>query len=79
MKIFDIFLIPTQNIDCGYKFEPHQWGGSNEYPHSMFESRKKEIINTPSNPTFYYIRWGLQGYSLHRLVILLDDGHTMLK
>ena len=22
MKIFDIFLISTQNIDCGYTFEP---------------------------------------------------------
>ena len=36
MKNFDIFLISTQNIDCGCMFEPPQWGGSNEYPQSMF-------------------------------------------
>ena len=36
MKIFDIFLIFAQNIDCGYTLEPPQRGGSNEYPQSMF-------------------------------------------
>ena len=35
-KIFDIFLIFTQNIDCGYTLEPPRRGGSNEYPQSMF-------------------------------------------
>ena len=29
--IFDISLISTENIDLG-----PQWGGSNEYPQSMF-------------------------------------------
>ena len=32
----DIFLIFAQNIDCGYTLERPQWGGSNEYPQSMF-------------------------------------------
>ena len=36
MKIFEIFLIFAQNIDCGYTLEPPQRGGSNEYPQSMF-------------------------------------------
>ena len=36
MKIFDIFLIFAQNIDCEYTLEPPQRGGSNEYPQSMF-------------------------------------------
>ena len=35
-KIFDIFLIFAQNIDCGYKLEPPHQGGSNRYPQSMF-------------------------------------------
>ena len=35
-KIFDIFLIFAQNIDCGYTLEPPRRGGSNEYPQSMF-------------------------------------------
>ena len=34
--VYIIFLISTQNIDCGYLLElPHR-GGSNEYPQSMF-------------------------------------------
>ena len=36
MKIFNIFLIFAQNIDSGYILEPPHWGGSNEYPQSMF-------------------------------------------
>ena len=34
-KIFDIFLIFAQNIDCGY-IELPQGDGSNKYPQSMF-------------------------------------------
>ena len=37
MKIFDIFLIFAQNIDCGYTLEPPQ------YPQSMFCSKNKKI------------------------------------
>ena len=36
MKIFDIFVIFAQNIDCVYTLEPPRRGGSNEYPQSMF-------------------------------------------
>ena len=36
MKIFNVFVIIAQNIDCGYTLEPPQRGGSNEYPQSMF-------------------------------------------
>ena len=31
-----IFLISAENIGCGYSLEPPRWGGSNEYPQSMF-------------------------------------------
>ena len=34
--VYIIFLISAQNIDCGYSLEPPHWGGSNEYPQSMF-------------------------------------------
>ena len=34
--IFLIFLIFAQNMDYRYLLEPHQWGGSNKYPQSMF-------------------------------------------
>ena len=36
MKNSKIFHISAQNIDCGYSLEPPRWGGSNEYPQSMF-------------------------------------------
>ena len=36
MKNSDVFHISAQNIDCGYSLEPPRWGGSNEYPQSMF-------------------------------------------
>ena len=35
-KNSDIFHISAQNIDCGYLLEPPCWGGSNEYPQSLF-------------------------------------------
>ena len=43
-KIFDIFLIFAQNMDCGYTLESPQRGGSNEYPQSMFWSKNKKIM-----------------------------------
>ena len=36
MKKCDIFLIFAENIDHGYTLEPPHWGGSKEYPWSMF-------------------------------------------
>ena len=57
-KIFDIFLIFAQNIDCGYTLEPPRHrggsrrGGSNEYPQSMFWSKNKKNRYTPAYPSF---------------------------
>ena len=34
--VYIIFLFLLKNIDCGYPLEPPRWGGSNEYPQSMF-------------------------------------------
>ena len=42
MIFLNTFLIFAQNIDCGYTLEPPQWGGSNEYPQSMFWSKNKK-------------------------------------
>ena len=53
LKNFDIFLIFAQNIDCGYTLEPPRRGGSNEYPQSMFWSKKKKKNSyTPAYPSF---------------------------
>ena len=40
LKIFDIFHISAQNIDCGYSLEPPRRGGSSEYPQSFFFEQK---------------------------------------
>ena len=62
MKIFFFFFqISAQNIDCGYSLEPPQWGGSNEYPQSVFLSRNKKINVYPCKPQFCYIEVGLKG------------------
>ena len=52
MKNSDIFLISAQNIDC------RRWGGSNEYPQSVFLSRNKKNNVYPCKPQFYYIKVG---------------------
>ena len=65
LKIFFIFLIFAQNIDCGYTLEPLRRGGSNEYPQSMFWrggsnehpksmfwSKNKKNKYTPAYPGF---------------------------
>ena len=41
-KNSDSFHVSAQNIDSAYSLEPPHRGGSNEYPQSMFLSRKKE-------------------------------------
>ena len=61
MKISDIFHISAKNIDCGYSLEPPRWGGSNEYPQSMFLSRNKKNNKYPCQPQFYYIKEGFKG------------------
>ena len=39
LKMFDIFLMFAQNIDCGYMFETPSEGGSNEYLQSLIYSK----------------------------------------
>ena len=58
-KMFDIFLIFAQNIDCGYTLEPPRRGGSNEYPQSMFGAKIRKIdipLHIPllHTPVFLY-------------------------
>ena len=35
-RVYIIFLISAQNMNCRYSLEPPRRGGSNEYPQSMF-------------------------------------------
>ena len=64
IKNSDIFLISAQNIDYGYLLEPPRWGGSNEYPRSMFLSRNKKNNVYPCKPQFYYINVGFKGVKI---------------
>ena len=52
MKNSGGFHISAQNIDCGYMLEPPRWGGSNEYPQSMFWAEIRKLMYTPVNPSF---------------------------
>ena len=67
----DIFHISAQNIDCGYSLEPPQWGGSNEYPQSMFWAEIRKLMYTPVNPSFTILKWGLRGSKLYRHVFVM--------
>ena len=64
IKTSDIFHISAQNIDCMYSLEPPQWGGSNEYPQSMFLSRNKKNNVYPCKPKFYFIKVGFKGVKI---------------
>ena len=61
IKRLIFFRISSQNIDCGYSLEPPRWGGSNEYPQSMFLSRNKKNNVYPLKRQFYYIKVGFKG------------------
>ena len=52
MKIFDIFHISAQNIDCRYSLEPPRRGGSTEYHSLCFGAEIRKILYTPANPSF---------------------------
>ena len=71
IKNSDRFYISAENIVCGYSLELPQWGGSNEYPQSMFLSRNKKHYVYPCKPQFYYIKWGLKGSKLYRYVFVM--------
>ena len=61
MKTSGSFHNSAQNVDCGYLLEPPRWGGSNEYPHSMFLSWNKKINVYPYKPQFYCKKMGFKG------------------
>ena len=43
----DIFHISAQNMNCVCSLEPPYWGGSNQYPQSMFLAEIRKIMYTP--------------------------------
>ena len=59
-KYSDVFQISAQNKDCGCLLEPPRWGGSNDYPQSMFLGRNKKNNVYPYKPQYYYIKVGFK-------------------
>ena len=74
-KNSDISQISAQNIDCGYSLEPPRWGGSNEYPQSMFLNRNKKNNVYPCKPHFYYIKMGFKGVNIIKACFRDDVPH----
>ena len=62
-KTLIFFHTFAQNIDCVNSLEPPRRGGSNEYPQSMFLSKKKNHVY-PCKPQFYYIKVGFKGVKI---------------
>ena len=61
-KIFDIFLIFDQNIDCGYTLKPPRRGCSTEYPQSMSGSKnKKKKKKVPLHTPILIYKMGVLG------------------
>ena len=72
-KILVVFLFLLKKIDCGYSLELPWWGGSNEYPQSMFLSRNEKNNEYPCKPQFYYIKVGFRGSILYRRVFVIPS------
>ena len=68
--VYIIFLISAQNIDCWYPLEPPRWGGSNEYPQSMFwaETWKKYQFFLSEIFHFFVVKFSVY---LNRLVFVM--------
>ena len=64
IKNSDIFHISAQNIDCGYSLEPPRRGGSNEYHNLCCLAEIRQIMYTPVNPSFHYIKVGFKGVKI---------------
>ena len=58
--VYIIFLISSQNIDCGYSLEPPRRGGSNEYPQSMFWTGIWKISEFLSEHFQFFWWWNFQ-------------------
>ena len=68
--VYIIFLIPAQNIDCGYSLEPPRRGGSNEYPQSMFLNRNMKNLKVFLSKNLYFLVVKFSVY-LYRLVFVM--------
>ena len=58
--VYVVFLISTQNIDCGYSLKPPRRGGSNEYHNLCFEQKfEKYQIFLSENFQFLEVKFSI--------------------
>ena len=69
-KLFEIFDMFAQNLNCEYTLEPPRRECSYKHPQSMFWIKK---IKTNRYSFFFYIKLGLRGYTFHRNVFLMNS------
>ena len=70
--VYIIFLISAQNIYCGNSLEPPRRGGSNEYPQSIFEQKKKkEKISEFLSENFQFLVVKFSVYLNRRVFVML--------
>ena len=78
--VYIIFLIPAQNVDCGYSLELPRRGGSNEYPQSMFLNRKMKNLKVFLSKNLYFFGgkiFSIFVWACVRNVLGLSNGHSM--
>ena len=70
-RLYIIFLISVQNIDCGYPLELPRRGGSNEYAQSMFEDiyEKYQIFYLKTFRFFLVVKFSL--YLNRRVFVMI--------
>ena len=68
-RVYIIFLISAQNIDCGYSLEPPRRGGSNEFHNLCFEQKYEKILEFLSK-NFQFLEVKFSIYLNRRLFVM---------
>ena len=68
-RVYIIFLIFAQNIDCGYSLEPPRWGGSNEYHNLCFEQKYEKNIRFLAK-NFLFLEMKISIYLNRRVFVM---------
>ena len=75
--VYIIFLISTQNIDCGYSLEPPRRGGSNEY-HNLCFVQKYEKYRSFLSENFQFLEMKCFIYLNRRVFVMSAPKHDVL-
>ena len=73
--VYIIFLISTQKHSLWYSLELPRWGGSNEYPQSMFWAEIWKISEFLYLKTFSFGWWNFSIYLNRRVFVMAYNNH----